>query len=593
MTLDVAIVLSVITLAYVLFLTEALAVELVGMLAILTLVVTRVIEPDQAFIGFGNPALMMIASVLVLSASLVRNGAGERIAARIERYSGGGTEKMILALLSSITGISAFINNVAATAMYLPVAENLARKYKVRPARLLMPVAYASLLGGVCTLTGTSTNVAVGGELVSYGYPGLGVFELSWIGVPLALVGLCYLLIFSRWLPGRAGTEEPPEEGDEREGRLFMTELIVPDGSPAIGRTLRELALAKSYALTPIGMIRGAVRLSADVLDTPLKADDVVVVEGAVRAINRGVAAAGLTRKPSSKITPPGQGAPALVEATISYNSPLIGRTLREIDLRGRYGLDVIALWRRGGAIVEKVGHIRLRLGDDLLVQGPLDRIRRVAGDPLYLLLNDRVLPRYEPRNELLSVLVFGVALGLGATGVMPIALAFVIGALLVVLTGCITLEEAYRAINLKLILLIGTMFGVARAIDVSGTADFLSGLILNLAGGQDASPILVLAGLYWLTVLLTQSMSNAAAALLVLPVGLASANMLGIEVRPVAITIAVAASLAFMTPLEPACLLVMSTGRYRFLDFVRFGAPLSLISFLSVMFLVRLFFPW
>ncbi|RMG45747.1 MAG: SLC13 family permease [Acidobacteria bacterium] len=592
-TLDIGIVLAVVSLAFLLFLTEVLPVELVGVLALVALVLTGVVDPNEAFQGFGSPALVMIACVLVLSSSLVRNGAGERIAARIERLSGTGPEKMILALLASVTGISAFINNVAATAMYLPVAENLARTYRVPPSRLLMPVAYASLLGGVCTLTGTSTNVAVSGGLEAHGMKPLGIFELSWVGVPLAVVGLVYLLVVSRWIPGRAAEEAEPENGDSRQGRLFLTELEVPEGSPAIGRTLRELALAENYELSPIGLIRGAVRLAEDVLDTPLKEGDVVVVEGTVHAINRGVAAAGLRRKKSSKVTPPGQGALALVEGTISYNSPLIGRTLREVDLRGRYGLDVIALWRRGGPLVEKIGHIRLRIGDDLLIQGPIDRIRSLAGDPLYLLLNDRVLPRYEPRKELLSVLAFAGALLLGASGIVPIALAFVLGALAVILTGCMTVEEAYRAVNFKLILIVGSMFGVATAIEESGTAAWMAQSMLEALGGAGARPLMMLAGLYWLTVLLTQSMSNAAAALLVLPIGLSSAELMGIAVRPVAVTIAVAASLAFMTPLEPACLLVMSTGRYRFADFMKFGAPLSVVCFLIVMLLVPLFYPY
>ena len=592
MELEIVVVLAVVGAAFVLFWTDLIAVELVGLIALLTLVVAGVLQPETAFLGFGNPALIMIACVLVLSASLIRNGAGERVASRIERLSRGGTERMSGGLFSSITFVSAFINNVAATAMFLPVAESLARTFKVRPSRLLMPVAYASLLGGVCTLTGTSTNVAVSGALVEHGYRELGLFELSRVGIPIAIVGVVYLIISSRWLPGRAGSDELMTEG-ARDRRLFLTELIVPDASVAIGRTLRELSLKRRYGLSPVGMIRGAVRLAEDVLDTPLLAGDVVVVEGDVRSINRGVAAAGLRRKPTSKVVQASQGAPALVEATVSYNSPLIGRTLHEVDMRGRYGLDVIAIWRRGGPIVEKVGHIRLRLGDDLLIQGALDRIRQLSGDPLYLLLNDRVLPRYEPRKELFSLLAFASALVLGGTGMLPIVIAFVIGAILVILFGCLTLDEAYRSLNLKLILLIGSMFGVAKAIEESGTASWLASSMIEILGGPVAAPLAIIAGLYWITVLLTQSMSNAAAALLVLPVGLEAASELGLAARPIAVTIAVAASLAFMTPLEPACLLVMSTGRYRFWDFVRFGAPLTMMSFLLVLLLVPIFYPW
>ncbi len=593
MTQEIWIVLIVVAAAFIAFWSEIIAAELVGLIAILTLGVLGVVTPRQAFHGFGSPALVMIASILILSAALIRNGAGERLAYRIQGFSGGGAERMAFVLFISVTFVSAFINNVAATAMFLPVAESLAQTYRIRPSRLLMPVAYASLLGGVCTLTGTSTNVVIAGLLGEANLEPLGVFELSPVGIPLALVGLSYLLVFSRWLPGRAGSEDDEIGSKDDDRRLFMTELEVPEGSPAIGRTLREMELRKKRRLSPLGLIRGAVRLSDDVLDTPLRAADVVVVEGDVLAINRGVRAMGLIRKKTSKRLDTGGSSTAQVEATISYNSPLIGRTLQGVDLRGRYGLNVIAVWRRGGPVIEKIGKIRLRLGDDLLIQGPLDRIRQVAGEPLYLLLADRVLPHFDPKKEFRSLAVFAVALALGFLNVIPIQLAFFCGAILVILAGCLSLEEAYRSLNMKLVVLIGSMLGVAHALETSGAATFLSEQMLGWIGGEQAPRWLVLAGFYWLTVLLTQPMSNAAAASLMLPIALASAQTLGVDPRPLVITVVVAASLAFMTPLEPACLLVMSTGRYRIRDFLRFGIPLTLICFAGVFFLVPILFPW
>ncbi len=587
---EAAFVLLVVAVAFVLFWTEALAVELVGLLALLALVAGGVLDPAGAFHGFGSPALVMIGSVLILSASLVRNGAGERIVHRLERLSRGGSERVVPLLLGTVTLVSAFINNVAATAMFLPVAESLARIRRMSPSRLLMPVAFASLLGGVCTLTGTSTNVAVAGALVEHGQPPLGLFELAPVGVPLAVLGGVYLFVFSRWLPGRAG----PVEAGGSDRRFFMTELEVPPGSPAVGRTLRELELGKRARLHPLGLIRGSVRLVEGILDTPLREGDIVVAEGDARAVNRAVSAAGLRRKATRKRIEAGQAGLTLVEAAVSYNSPLLGRTLREVDLRGRYGLDVVALWRRGGPVIEKIGDIRLGVGDVLLLQGAPERIRRLARDPLVLLVGDRFLPRYEPRREWLSILVFGLALLAAALAVLPVSVAFLLGAVLVVALGCIPLEEAYRALNMRLIVLIGAMIGVSRALDVSGAADWLARAVLGLAGGAGTQHALVsLAAIYWLTVVLTQPMSNAAAALLVLPVALDTAGLVGASPRPFAVTVTVAASLAFMTPLEPACLLVMSTGRYRFRDFLALGAPLTLLCFGAVLLLVPRFFPF
>lgn len=592
MTTEIAIVLAVIAGLFAAFWGEWLSAELVGMLALVVLVTSGVINTRDAFAGFGSSTLVQLAGALILSESLVRNGAGERIAYRIQRLSAGGVERMTGLLLAAVTSVSAFISNLATTAMFLPVSENLSRNYRVNPSRLLMPIAYASLLGGIITLTGTSTNMAVSRVLEERGFPAIRVFELTPVGLPIALVGMVYLVITSRWLPGRGSAHVEPET--QTDGRLFMSELAVIDGSPAIGKTLRDLDLTTRYRLAPIGVLRGGGRLTGDVLDSPLLAGDVVVVEGDPIAINRGVAAAGLVRKPSSKRPLQGVIAPALVEATVNYNSPLIGRTLREVDLRGRYGLDVIAVWRRGGPAVEKIGDIPIRLGDDLLIQGPLDKLRELAADPLGLILDDsKVLPRYERRKEWLSITLFAAVLLLSDLFQVPLELGFLIGALAVILSGCLTLDEAYRSLNLRLLLLIGTMLGVAKAIEASGADRWLADHLIALVGGPTASPLFVMAGLYWLTVLLTQPAPNAAAALLVLPIALSSAATLGIDHRAFAICVTIAASLGFMTPLEPSCLLVMSTGRYRFKDFFVFGLPLTLVCFLLAMLLLPLVFPF
>lgn len=591
MTIDIALVLGVIAGAFFLFFSEILPVELVGLLALLILALTGVLDPDEACRGFGDPTLIMIASVLVLSASLIRNGAGDRIANRVQRLSGGSTRKMVTSLLTATCGVSAFINNTAATAMFLPVAESLALRFKARLSRLLMPVAYASLLGGIVTLTGTSTNVAVAGAIGRRGMEPFGVFELTPVGLPIALAGVLYLLVFSRLLERRKPKDEGGEPGGLSGRRLFLTELVVPQGSPAVTRMIADLALEHRFGLSPVGLIRGTKRLSEAVLRTPLREGDVVIVEGDARSINRGASAAGLERKKSTKLSP--AGSTALVEATVSFNSPLIGSTLREIDLRGRYGIDVIAIWRHGDPVIEKVGDIRLRVGDDLLIQGPPDQIRKLAGEPLYLLLGGLELPRYDRRREWLSLALFAAALGLGTSGLLPIAFAFLCGAVLVVLTKCISMEEAFRALDLRLIVLLGSMIGVAQAIETSGTAKWISGHLVAFLGGPDASPLLVMAGVYWMTIILTQPMSNAAAALLVLPVALASAATLGADPRPFAVAVAMAASLGFMTPLEPSCLLVMSPGRYRFADFLIFGTPLTIFCFLLAMVLIPLVFPF
>lgn len=591
MAWQIALVLAVIAGLFIAFWGEWLAAEVVGLIALVVLVVAGVIDTDRAFRGFGSSTLIQLAGALVLSESLIRNGAGERIAYRIQRLSAGGTEKMALLLFGAVTAVSAFISNLATTAMFLPVTEALARTYRINSSRLLMPVAYASLLGGIVTLTGTSTNIAVSGQLASEGFDAYRVFELTPVGLPVALVGMLYLVFFSRWLRGRGAQTDVAIEGDRR---LFLTELQVVEGSPAIGRTLRELELTQRFRLSPVGLIRGAVRLSEGVTETPLLAQDVVVVEGDAAAINRGVVAAGLRRKVSAKLAAQHVTAPAVVEATVNYNSTLIGRTLREIDLRGRYGIDVIAVWRRGGPIVEKIGDIPMRLGDDVLIQGPLEKIRELASDPLGLILDDsKVLPRYEPRKEWLSIGLFVLVILLSDLGKIRIELGFLLGALAVILTGCLTLEEAYRSLNLRLLLMIGSMIGVGEAIKASGTAQWMSEHMITALGGHDASPLLVMAGLYWLTVLLTQPAPNAAAALLVLPMALAAAHSLGIDPRAYAVCVTIAASLGFLTPLEPSCLLVMSTGRYRFRDFLVFGMPLTIICFLLTILLIPMFFPW
>ncbi|HEX5043764.1 MAG TPA: SLC13 family permease [Candidatus Polarisedimenticolaceae bacterium] len=588
MTLPIALVLLLLVAAIANFAREWLSIEVFALLVMCALIATGILTPQQTFLGFANSAVVMIAGVMVLSGGVLHHGLADLIARNIARVGGGSERNNAGLLLASVTGLSSVINNVAATAMFIPVAEAMARRYQVPRARYLMAIAFASMTGGMCTLIGTSTNVAVAGAMEQLGMAPLRFFELTPVGVVVAVVGIAYLL----WGAPRLLRAVPEQAAIELYGlKPYLYEILVPPDSPLGGRTLGEIDPGR-LGVTILAIEREGERLVSPGAEEMILPRDLLFVEGTAATIPAVVAAPGLDVKslPSDTahlVTQDGR----LVEATVSYNSPFLGKTLQELDFRRRFGVSVLAIHRREEVVVEKVGRIRLRAGDVLLVYGREAALRHLGDQPTWLLVETVTFPKIHTRKAVMASALFLGAIVVSAMGWLDAPSAFLAGGTLVIALKVLRTEEVVRYVNLRFLIVLAGMSALSMAMEKSGAAAFLAdGVVETLHVRQ---PLLLAAVFFVLTVVLTQPLSNAAAALLVLPIAARAAAAVEIAPRPLAIAVTLAASCSFITPFEPACLLVYSTGNYRFLDFIRVGLPLTGLAFLITMALLPLLWPF
>ena len=590
MTVEIALLFAIIAAALVLFSFEWVPADVAALGILLTLILTGLLPAQQAFAGFGSETVLMLLGLLILTATLVETGVVE-LAGRtiLRRAQTGPTQALTIIMLAGL-GLSSFISNTAATAFLLPVVTGLAARLRVSASRFLMPLAFATILASSVTLIATSTNIVVSGLMVQQHMPAIGVFELTPVGLPIALAGLGYMLaVGHRLAPGQPFAETLTEEFNLRP---YITEIRLLAGSPLVGKTLAQANLGRDLGVTVLTALRGPVRHLAPGGDFRLAGDDTLLVEGSRDTIVKLRAIKGIESHPDAQLsdTDLQAGNTRLVEAIILPGSPFVGRTLQGLRLREQHGLQILAVNRITGTVYGRLNEVRLRMGDVLLLQGSQDELTALQNNNAFRVLGVVETKRPRPRGAPIAIVIFVAALTLGASGLISLPVAVLLGALIAFLTRCITPEEAYRRVEWRALILIACMLGLGAALERTGAAGFLAQQIVRLAGGTH--PIWLLAGFFALTVLLTQPMSNQAAAAVVLPIALRTAAQAGLNPRSFAIAIAVAASCSFLTPLEPACLLVYGPGRYQFRDFLKVGAPLTALIFGIAMFIIPRIWP-
>ncbi len=589
MDVQIALLLATVVAAMVLFAVERLPANVIGLGVLLFLIIAGLLPAEEAFAGFGSDVFLMILGIMIMTEALSRTGVTDAIARRLLRHTHTGERVFLLMVMGAAAVMGAFISNTAATAFFLPIVIELARREKLSPARFLMPLAFASILAGSVTLIGTSTNIVVSGIMGDYGMPALGMFELAPVGLPIALVGLAYMLLLGRRLvPDRI----PKEELEEFSARIYLSELLVTPDSPLAGQTLDEAGLGEKLDLKVLRIVRQGRRYIVPQPSTRLAAGDVLLVEGERARILRvrdmdAVAIKAEAELPDYDLDPKEIG---LAEVIVLPGSPLIGRTLKGLDFRVQYGLQVLAINRHGETLRRKLSRVRLRTGDMLVVQGERTHIQSLERQNLFCVLGSADEGHPNRARAPVAIAVFAGVVALAALNLLALPVAMMLGALLVFVTRCITPEEAYSGVNWKPLILIACMLGLGKAMELTGTAGFLADQVVALIGNEH--PIWLLSGFFALTVLLTQPMSNQAAAVVVLPVAVQAASQLNLDARAFAVTIALAASCSFLTPLEPACLLVYGPGRYRFGDFPKVGALLTVLIYGIVVGLVPLLWP-
>jgi di/tricarboxylate transporter len=568
------------------------ALLILALLLIATVLLATELEPGQALVGFANPATVTVACMFVLSAGLQASGVVQYVGDRLLRHGPSSETGLLVLTALLVAPISAFINNTAAVAVFLPIVLRACQDRKISPSHLMMPLSFFAMLGGTCTLIGTSTNILVSSFADDRGMRPFGMFEFSTMGVILLVAGSAYILLIGRHLIPERIQPESLTEGFHL--NPYLAEVVVLEGSPLIGLTLRGARLGERYDLEVLGHVRRSVMRTVPDGFGALLTGDILLVKAQAAALLQLRDAAGIAVRAGKK---PGDAdlrseQSALVEAVVTPNSKLEGRSLKSTDFRNRFGATALAIRRHGEDIREKIGHIRLQIGDELLIlvqRRSLDRLRRESS---FVILQEVDVPLVKPVQALTAVLIVAGVVVVATAGLYPIVDAAIVGAVLMVLTGCLPARKAYANIEWQVIFLLAGLIPLGIALESTGAAARAAEWVIQIAG--DWGPSAVLSAFFLLATLLTGVMSNTATAALLVPLALTAAKALGVDPRPFLIALTFAASAAYYTPIGyQTNMLVYGPGGYRFVDFVRVGGPLTLITWIIATFLIPVLFPF
>lgn len=588
MTLDQILVLAITGASVLLFISERLRVDVVALMVLAALSVSGLLTVEETFAGFASPAVVTVWAVFIISGALFRCGIADLLARLMVGAAGHSLPRLIVVLMVTAGLMSAFINNIGAVAVLMPGTIRMARDANLPPSKLLMPLAFGSLMGGNLTLIGTPPNILASTILEGAGLPGFAFFDFLPLGALMLAGGIVYMLtVGRRLLPDRRG--RVPVNGYQLQD--YVSEVRVMPGSRLIGHSATESRLGERHDLSILAVIRAEHTLVPDDL-LQFEIGDLLMVEGGPQQLLEVSArynlqlVAGWTFEQFAALQQKEEF--RFAELTLSPDSHLIGMTLREIDFRDRFDLTVIAIRRAGRTLLARLGDLPLSFGDAVLVAGPPDAVEALRGQPDLLLLDSPPLPmvRLHRARRALLILV-GVVVVLTA-GWLPTATAMMVGALLTVLLGVQSMREAQESIDWQAVFLIAGMLPLGTALEKSGTAALLAAGVVDLMGGAGAYPLLI--GLFILTALLTEVISNAAATVLIVPIAMDVALRLGASPHAFVMAVVLAASTSFLTPIgHQANVLIYGPGNYRFGDYVRVGGGLNLVA----LGIVSLFLPF
>ena len=589
---EIALVLGLAAAAVILFVTQAFPADLTALMLMAALLLTGVVTPVEGLAGFSNTATVTIAAMLILSAGLFKTGAVSQLGHRLARLSSGNLQSAVLALMATACVLSAGLSDTAVVALFLPAVMVSARRADVSPSKLLMPLSFGAMFGGACTLIGTSTNILLASIAERHHQPALSMFEFLPVGLAQVGVGLTYMtLLGTRLLPNRPSAGGLAQEFAVGE---YLTEVVLLPEAKSVGQSLGNSPLVQDLGLEVLEVIRDGTRLRWPGSGTVLQANDVLSVRGDAAKVRALLEREGVRIQAdrhwrdedleSEETT--------LLEAVIAPNSRLEGRTLRELRVRDLFGATALAIRHRNVVIHERLEDARLSGGDALLVQVRRDRLSQLHEDRAFVLLSE-VDTQAQRKDKLVpAVVIFlGVVLA-AALNLVPIVVSAVTGCVLMVLTRCLTVEEAYEAIEWKVIFLLAGVLTLGVAMEKTGTALLLSKALIETVGGW--GPGAMVAAFYAVTAILTATMSSKATAAILAPVALSAAEAMGISARPFLMAVAFAASASFMTPIGyPTNMLVYTPGQYTFADFFRIGVPLTLLFWILVTVLIPVFWPF
>lgn len=602
------------------FVSEKVSPDVVALLAILALLLTGVLAPHEAFSGFSHPATVSVAAVLVLSSAIERTGVLSLLARRVLAPIGRSEMALTAVIMLVIASLSAFINNTAAVAIFIPIVLEACRRTGASPGRVLMPMSYAATFGGMCTLIGTSTNLVAHEYARNQGLSGFSMFELGKVGLPMTLAGFAYILFVGRWFLPRNQQATPETIG---QADPYLSELIVMNDSPWIGREVNAEKFKLDLDVELVGLVRDGRVVSLADKPPHFSAGDSLRVRGALDKVLSLAASDGLelhrpedrkNEEPKSDKAVDPAPAPTeeaekteateeavaiaeqpgdklkLAEIVVLTTSGLIGRTLKQVRFAERFDAVVLALRRRGG-ISERPSTTRLHAGDVLVAEGSPEALNALAETRGFLVIGSPAPVKQRPHTLLITALVLVGVIAIAAVGVLPIVTAAVAGCAVLMLTGCLPPREAYQAIDLSLIFLLAGTLALGTALEKTGITTMLANGLAAMTGLT--GPYFVMICFFLVAVVISELMSNSGTVALLAPVAVSSAAEMGINPMALLAAITFGASAAFAMPMGyQTSLMIYGPGGYRFKDFVRMGIALDLLLAALALWLIPRFWP-
>lgn len=596
MTFPAVLLLVFLAAALLSFFFELLPVDVTALCLLTALLLSGIVPIEEAFAGFANPGVLTIAGLFVLSHALVKTGLLEVVGDRISRRFGTRRWTAVAVFLGVVALMSGFLNNTAVVAMTIPLAMDLCRRLELNPSKMLMPLSFAAIFGGTLTLIGTSTNLLVSALVEKAGGEPLGMFQFTPMGLVFLACGLGYVLLFgARFLPERAALDSLTREFNMGP---YLTELKVLEGSTLLGRTVRDIGLNERYDVTMLAVIRHGGRITENLRSLPFEADDLLLVRGAMTNLLRVRNELGVALLSDVKLTDEelAGGEQVVIEALVGPRSGLIGRTLEDIDFRRSYGGFVLAIRREDETLRERLARTALEFADTLLLVTSRDRLDEVRRHDDLILTSELDLRLHRERLWWLPLILIPLLMLLAATEVVNLLVGVLAAVVLLLVLGALRPQESYRSVDWQVIVFIAAFIPVGDAMFRTGLADVLASAAL--APGAWAPPALApwvaVSLLYLGTSLMTETLTNNAAAIVLTPVALQMGAELGVDPKSFVFAVCFAASASFMTPTGyQTNMMVYGPGHYRFTDFTRFGAPLNLFFWLVASLLLPWFFPF
>ena len=591
--MDIWIISAILLLTLYLLITEKISVDLTAICIMVLLVVSRILTPKEAVGGFANPAVITVGAMFVVSKGMMRTGGVEFLGRRIIKMARGNYKLALLVILISVALSSAFINNTPVVILFIPVVMTMCCEFGLSPSKFLIPVSYASILAGTCTLIGTSTNIIISDLSVSFGYKGLSMFELSSLGVPLALAGIVFLYFLApKVLPALVN---PTCQLRDSAHRQYLAELKIPEKSSLIGKSPGEIFGVKYPSIKVIELIKKSYIYHPNRVKMAITAEDILLVKGSLNDLVAILHNEEIELPTSEKDLVLGaqKDAPIVVELIISPHSTLRGQQLQRTSLAKDRDVNIIAVKRTNLHLTERQIHdVRLQTGDILLIWCSESKLESIRSSTEYIVIEDVYEELIHKRKAWWSIINFVCMVGTATLGLADIMTCALTAAFLMIITGCLQMRDAYRALQGDVLLLIAGTIALGTAMQKTGASQLYAETFLNLFSGF--SPIVILGATILLTSICTQLLSNNATAVLLLPIAISTALSIGVDPKPFIVGICFGASACFGTPMGyQTNLMVYGPGGYSFMDYVKLGVPLNIFVVVASTLLIPQIWPF